>query len=113
MTRSPTLLEGESHLLNWVVLKLQRKNRSLQMVPAGFAAERLTFPASGIIGRVEERTLTRERKMEEPMMTEAQRDELKTLCQKADVPDKSGELLTREGAQHFIENLKKQLAERK
>lgn len=24
--------------------------------------------------------------MEEPMMTEAQRDELKTLCQKADVP---------------------------
>ena len=40
--------------------------------------------------------------MEEPMMTAAQRDELKTLCQKADVPDKSGELLTREGAQHFI-----------
>jgi hypothetical protein len=28
--------------------------------------------------------------MEEPMMTEAQRDELKTLCQKANVPDKSG-----------------------
>ncbi len=27
--------------------------------------------------------------MEEPMMTEAQRDELKALCQKADVPDKS------------------------
>ena len=24
---------------------------------------------------------------EEPMMTEAQRDELKTLCQKADVPE--------------------------
>ena len=51
--------------------------------------------------------------MTEPMMTEAQRDELKTLCQKADVPDKSGELLTRDGAQHFIENLKKQLTERK
>jgi hypothetical protein len=51
--------------------------------------------------------------MKEPMMTEAQRDELKTLCQKADVPDKSGELLTRDGAQHFIENLKKQLTERK
>ena len=32
--------------------------------------------------------------MEEPMMTEAQRDELKTLCQKSDVPDKSGEMLT-------------------
>ena len=50
---------------------------------------------------------------EEPMMTEAQRDELKTLCQKADVPDKSGELLTQEGAQHFIDDLKEQLAERK
>jgi len=34
---------------------------------------------------------------EEPMMTEAQGDELKTLCQKADVPEKSGELLTQEG----------------
>jgi hypothetical protein len=31
-------------------------------------------------------------------MTEAQRDELKALCQKADVPDKSGEMLTQEGA---------------
>jgi hypothetical protein len=51
--------------------------------------------------------------MAEPMMTESQRDELRTLCEKADVPDKSGELLTREGAQHFIENLKTQLAERK
>ena len=29
------------------------------------------------------------------MMTEEQRDEIKTLWQKADVPDKSGELLTR------------------
>jgi len=46
-------------------------------------------------------------------MTEAQREDLKTLCQKADVPDKSGELLTQEGAEHFIDNLKKQLAERK
>jgi hypothetical protein len=50
---------------------------------------------------------------EELMMTEAQRDEIKTLCAKGDVPDKSGELLTREGAQHFIDDLKKQLAERK
>jgi hypothetical protein len=37
--------------------------------------------------------------MEEPMMTAAQRDELKTTCHKADVPEKSGELLTQEGAQ--------------
>jgi hypothetical protein len=42
--------------------------------------------------------------MEEPRMTEAQRDELKALCQKADVPDKSGEMLTQEGAQHFIDD---------
>jgi hypothetical protein len=47
------------------------------------------------------------------MMTEAQRDEIKTLCADANVPDKSGELLTQEGAQHFIDDLKKQLAERK
>ena len=51
--------------------------------------------------------------MDEPMITEAQRDELKTLCQKADVPDKSGEMLTQEGALHFIDDLKKQMAERK
>jgi hypothetical protein len=51
--------------------------------------------------------------MEEPMMTGAQRDELKTLCQKADVPDKSGEMLTQQGAQHFIDDLKKQMAEHK
>jgi hypothetical protein len=50
--------------------------------------------------------------MAEPMMTEAQRDELKTLCQKANVPDKSGEMLTQEGAQHFIDDLKKQMSER-
>jgi hypothetical protein len=50
---------------------------------------------------------------EESMMTEAQRDELKTLCQKAEVPDKSGELLTQEGAQKYIDDLKKQIAERK
>jgi hypothetical protein len=58
-------------------------------------------------------TLRRERAMEEPMMTEEQRDEIKSLCQKANVPDKSGELLTQEGAQRFIDDLKKQMAERK
>lgn len=46
------------------------------------------------------------------MMTEAQRDELKNLCQKASVPDKSGELLTQESAQQFIDDLKKHIAER-
>jgi hypothetical protein len=29
------------------------------------------------------------------------------------VPDKSGEMLTQEGAQHFIDDLKKQMAEHK
>jgi hypothetical protein len=51
--------------------------------------------------------------MEEPMMTEEQRDEIKSLCQKANVPDKSGELFTEEGAQRFIDDLRKQMAERK
>lgn len=45
-------------------------------------------------------------------MTEQQRAEIKRLCHEADVPDKSGELLTREGAQHFIDDLRQQLAER-
>jgi hypothetical protein len=51
--------------------------------------------------------------MEEPMMTETQRRELKALSEKANVPDKSGEMLTQEGAQHFIDDLKKQVADRK
>jgi hypothetical protein len=51
--------------------------------------------------------------MEEPGMTQAQRDEIKTLCHKANVPDKSGELLTQEGAQRLIDDLKKQIAEQK
>ena len=46
------------------------------------------------------------------MMTEAQRDELKNALPKANVPDKSGEMPTQEGAQHFIDDLKKQMVER-
>jgi hypothetical protein len=46
-------------------------------------------------------------------MTDAQREELKILCQKTDVPDKSGEMLTQKGAQHFIDDLKRQMAARK
>lgn len=46
------------------------------------------------------------------LMTEAQRQEIKRLCQEAEVPDKSGELLTREGAQHFIDDLRRQQSER-
>jgi hypothetical protein len=51
--------------------------------------------------------------MTEQMMTDQQRDEIKRLCHQADVPDKSGELLTREGAQHFIDDLKRQMEERR
>ena len=51
--------------------------------------------------------------MDQSMTTEANVTNSKRLCQKADVPEKSGELLTQEGAQHFIDDLKKQLAERK
>jgi hypothetical protein len=51
--------------------------------------------------------------MTEQMMTDQQRDEIKRLCRQADVPDKSGELLTREGAQHFIDDLKRQMEERR
>jgi hypothetical protein len=50
---------------------------------------------------------------DQPMMTEQQREEIKRLCHEADVPDKSGELLTQEGAQHFIDDLRKQMAERR
>jgi DUF3072 family protein len=44
-------------------------------------------------------------------MTEAQRKELKRLCDEADVPDKSGELLTRTGAQQMIDELRHKAAE--
>jgi hypothetical protein len=40
-------------------------------------------------------------------MTDAQRDEIKRLCQEADIPDKSGELLTRDGAQDLIDDLRR------
>jgi hypothetical protein len=34
-------------------------------------------------------------------MTDQQRQEIKQLCREADIPDKSGELLTRSGAQDY------------
>jgi len=50
--------------------------------------------------------------MANDQMTAEQRKELKHLCDKADVPDKSGELLSKAEAQKFIDDLKKQIAER-
>lgn len=44
-------------------------------------------------------------------MTEDQRKEIKRLCHEADIPDKSGELLTRPGAQQMIEELRQKAAE--
>ncbi|MDQ8729387.1 hypothetical protein [Bradyrhizobium sp. LHD-71] len=49
----------------------------------------------------------------EALMTQAQREEIKHLCDEANVPDKSGELLTKEGAQHFIDDLLRQASERR
>jgi hypothetical protein len=49
---------------------------------------------------------------QQPLMTDAQRDEIKRLCQETQVPDKSGELLTQEGAQRFIDDLRRQRTER-
>jgi hypothetical protein len=46
-------------------------------------------------------------------MTEEQRQEIKRLCAKADIPDKSGELLTRPGAQQIIEELRGKADEHK
>jgi len=44
-------------------------------------------------------------KTSEPIMTDQQRDEIKRLCHEADVPDKSGELLTREGALNTLSTI--------
>jgi hypothetical protein len=46
------------------------------------------------------------------MMTEKQRDEIKRLRHEANAPDNSGELLTHEGAKHFIDNSKNQKVDR-
>jgi hypothetical protein len=44
-------------------------------------------------------------------MTEQQRLEIKRLCEQADIPDKSGELLTRQGAQAIIDDLRQKAAQ--
>jgi hypothetical protein len=44
-------------------------------------------------------------------MTEEQRLEIKRLCEKAGIPDKSGELLTRQGADSMIDELRQKPAE--
>ena len=46
-------------------------------------------------------------------MTDAQLNEIKRLCHDADIPDKSGELLTRSGAQEIIDDLRQKAAEHK
>jgi hypothetical protein len=46
-------------------------------------------------------------------MTDEQRAEIKRLCHEAEIPDKSGELLTRPGAQQIIDELRHKAAEHK
>ena len=46
----------------------------------------------------------------EKPMADGQRDEIKRLCHKADVPDKSGELYTDETAEALIMDLRKKAA---
>jgi hypothetical protein len=44
-------------------------------------------------------------------MTDEQRQLIQQLCRDADIPDKSGELLTRSGAQTIIEELRRKASE--
>jgi hypothetical protein len=44
-------------------------------------------------------------------MTETQREEIKRLCTEAGIPDKSGELLTRQDAQDIISDLRRKAVE--
>ena len=46
----------------------------------------------------------------EKPMTDGQRDEIKRLCQEADIPDKSGELYTEAAAEALIGDLRKKAA---
>ena len=46
-------------------------------------------------------------------ITDEQIKEIRQLCHQADIPDKSGELLTRHGAQAIIEELRRKAAEHK
>ena len=44
-------------------------------------------------------------------MTDEQRQLIQQLCRDADIPDKSGELLTRSGAQTIIDELRRKASE--
>jgi hypothetical protein len=44
-------------------------------------------------------------------MTDEQRQLIQQLCREADIPDKSGELLTRSGAQTIIDELRRKASE--
>ena len=48
---------------------------------------------------------------EKPMI-DTQRNEIKRLCQEADIPDKSGELYTQKTAQALIEDLREKAVHR-
>jgi hypothetical protein len=44
--------------------------------------------------------------------TAEQRQEIRRLCQEARVPDKSGEMFTRETAQRFIDDMRRKVEEK-
>jgi hypothetical protein len=46
-------------------------------------------------------------------VTSDQLAEIKRLCHEADIPDKSGELLTQSGAHELIEELRRKASEHK
>lgn len=44
-------------------------------------------------------------------VTAEQRQEIRKLCQEANVPDKSGEMFTEESAQRFIDDMRNKVRE--
>ncbi len=45
-------------------------------------------------------------------VTAEQRQEIRRLCREAGVPDKSGEMFTRETAQSFIDDMRRKVEEK-
>ena len=103
---------GANRFLLSIIDSLARKGEHRTIMLANRAIEAYRH-RNGFARKADKTLHTGEDSMNDKTMTDQQRDEIKRLCHEADVPDKSGELLTQEGAEHFIRDLKKQLAERK
>jgi hypothetical protein len=68
------------------------------------------FPATA---RYRRTSLALRSSVSRPDIPSLQRGEINRLCHEADVPAQSGELLALSGAQQFVDDLKKQITERK